>query len=49
MVQQLFEAFFVVSLVGLVSAPVVGLLLLAWPQRKVGQRVVGARQVQARV
>jgi hypothetical protein len=48
MVQQLFEALFVVTLVSLVVAPVVGGLLLAWPRRSVDRGAVRIDPVHAR-
>ena len=46
MVQQLFEALFVVSLIALVMAPIIGVLLLALPRRTVG-RTVRTGQIHA--
>ena len=48
MVRQLFEVLFVVSLFALVAAPVVGVLLLAWPRKPAG-RSVRASQIHAHV
>ncbi len=39
MVQQLCEVLFVVTLVALVAAPIVGVLLLALPRKKVDRTV----------
>jgi hypothetical protein len=47
MVQQLFETLFVVSLIALVAAPVVGALFLVWPRRH-APRPVRMSQVHAR-
>jgi hypothetical protein len=46
MVQQLFETLFVVSLIALVAAPVVGALFLVWPRH--APRPVRTSQVHAR-
>jgi hypothetical protein len=48
MVRQLFEVLFVVTLFALVAAPVVGVLLLAWPRRHAG-RIVRSSQIHAHV
>jgi hypothetical protein len=48
MVQQLFEVFFVVTLVALAAAPIIGVLLLALPRKKL-ERTVTASQIPARV
>jgi len=48
MVQQLFEVFFVVTLVALVAAPVIGVLLLALPRKQL-DRTVTASQIHAHV
>ena len=49
MVQQLFEALFAISLIGLASAPVVGLLLLVLPRKKGGRRIVGTSKAHVHV
>jgi hypothetical protein len=46
MVQQLFETFFVVTLVMLAAGPVIGVLLLALP-RKTLDRTVTASHIHA--
>jgi hypothetical protein len=48
MVQQLFEVFFVITLVALAAAPVIGVLLLALPRKKL-DRAVTASHVHAHV
>ena len=46
MVRQLFDVLFVVTLFALVAAPVIGVLLLAWP-RRLASRTVRTRQIHA--
>ena len=48
MVQQLFGALFVVSLVALIVAPVIGALLLVWPRQNADRRIVRTAQAHAR-
>jgi hypothetical protein len=48
MAQQLFEALFVVSLVALVMAPIIGVLLLALPRSNT-ERAVHTHQIHAHV
>ena len=45
MMLQLFEALFAVTLVGLVAAPIAGLVLLAWPRKRIARPIVPATQV----
>jgi hypothetical protein len=42
MVQQLFEVFFVITLVALAAAPVIGVLLLALPRKKLDWAVTAS-------
>lgn len=48
MIEQLYEALFVVSLFGLLAAPVAGVVCLAWPRRAAARRRARTSEIQAR-